>query len=183
MLDANITEPGDDLEHLKETYVIFITENDVIGNGLPIYHVDRVIKETGELFNDKAHIIYVNSEITDETDLGRLMHDFRCKNADEMKNKLLAEKVRTLKETDEGVDSMCRAVEDYGKELRAEGLAEGLARGKAEGLAKGKAEGIAEGIEKGKAEGIEKGRAVLIAQMKASGMTDEQINKILSTKV
>ena len=178
MLDANITEPGDDLEHLKETYVIFITENDVIGNSLPIYHVDRVIKETGELFNDKAHIIYVNSEITDETELGRLMHDFRCKNADEMKNKLLSEKVRTLKETlsekvrtlketDEGVDSMCRAVEDYGKELRAEGLAEGLA----------------EGFEKGKAEGFEKGRNVLIAQMKAAGMTDEQINKVLSAKV
>ena len=115
------------------------------------------------MFNDKAHIIYVNSEITDETELGRLMYDFRCKNADEMKNKLLSEKVRTLKETDEGVDSMCRAVEDYGKELRAEG----------------KAEGRAEGI----AEGIEKGRTELIAQMKAVGMTDEQIEKILSAKV
>ena len=134
MLDANITEPGDDLEHLKETYVIFITENDVIGNGLPIYHVDRVIKETGELFNDKAHIIYVNSEITDETELGRLMHDFRCKNAEEMKNKILSEKVRSLKETDEGVDSMCKAVEDYGKELREKGKAEGVAKGKADTL-------------------------------------------------
>ena len=155
MLDANITEPGDDYEQLKETYVIFITENDVIGNGLPIYHVDRVIKETGELFNDKAHIIYVNSEITDETELGRLMYDFRCKNADEMKNKLLSEKVKMLKETDEGVDSMCKAVEDYGKELREKGILEGIEKGKAEGMAKGMAKGRAEGMAKGKMDTLE----------------------------
>lgn len=129
LLDANIAEPGDDLENLKETYVIFITENDVIGNGLPIYHVDRVIKETGGLFDDKAHIIYVNSEITDETALGKLMHDFRCRHAAEMKYNILSEKVRSLKETDEGVDSMCKAVEEYGRELKEEGIALGRAEG------------------------------------------------------
>ena len=63
MLDANITESGDDYSALKETYVIFITENDVLKGGLPIYHVERAILETGKLFNDKAHIIYVNSQI------------------------------------------------------------------------------------------------------------------------
>ena len=155
LLDANITEPGDDLENLNETYVIFITENDVIGNNLPIYHIDRTVKETGEPFNDKAHIIYVNSEITNETALGRLMHDFRCKHADEMEYEILSNKVKDLKETDEGVDSMCKAVEEYGKELKEEGRAEG------------------------RAEGIN----TVIAQMKASGMTDEQIEKILSTKM
>ncbi len=30
--------------------MIFITENDVLKRGLPIYHIDRMIKETGELF-------------------------------------------------------------------------------------------------------------------------------------
>ena len=30
LLDANITEPGDNYEKLAETYVIFITENDVL---------------------------------------------------------------------------------------------------------------------------------------------------------
>ena len=47
LLDANITEPGDNYEKLAETYVIFITENDVLKAGLPIYHIDRIIKETG----------------------------------------------------------------------------------------------------------------------------------------
>lgn len=41
---------------------------------LPIYHIERVIMETGELFDDKSHIIYVNNEIKDNTPLGMLMH-------------------------------------------------------------------------------------------------------------
>ena len=33
LIDANVTEPGDEYEKLNETYVIFITENDVLGGG------------------------------------------------------------------------------------------------------------------------------------------------------
>ena len=76
LIDANVTEPGDQYQELNETYVIFITENDVLGENLPIYHFDRIIRETGKMFNDESHIIYVNSQIKDETALGKLMHDF-----------------------------------------------------------------------------------------------------------
>ena len=76
LIDANVTEPGDQYQELNETYVIFITENDVLEENLPIYHVDRIIRETGKMFNDESHIIYVNSQIKDETALGKLMHDF-----------------------------------------------------------------------------------------------------------
>lgn len=44
--------------------------------GVPIYHIDRTVKETGELFSDESYIIYVNSQIKDESALGKLMHDF-----------------------------------------------------------------------------------------------------------
>lgn len=81
LIDANITEAGDKYDALTETYVIFITENDVLKAGLPIYHVDRIIQETGEPFGDEAHIIYINSQIKDETELGKLMHDFSCTRA------------------------------------------------------------------------------------------------------
>ena len=65
LIDANVTEPGDLYEALNETFVIFITENDVMKADLPIYHIDRIVKETGKLFKDEAHIIYVNSQIKD----------------------------------------------------------------------------------------------------------------------
>ena len=61
-----------------------------------------VVKKTGKLFKDEAHIIYVNSQIKDETKLGRLMHDFSCTNAKDMHNKVLADRVRYFKEDERG---------------------------------------------------------------------------------
>lgn len=120
MLDANVTEPGDDYENLAETYVIFITENDVLKAGLPIYHIDRTIKETGTVFRDEAHIVYVNSQIKGKTELGKLMHDFSCTDAGDMYYKILAERVRYFKEDAKGVEAMCKAMEDMRKEAVAE---------------------------------------------------------------
>ena len=120
LIDANITEAGDKYDALTETYVIFITENDVLKAGLPIYHIDRIIQETGEPFGDEAHIIYVNSQIKDETELGKLMHDFSCTNPKDMYYKILADRVRYFKEDEEGVLTMCREMENMRKAERIE---------------------------------------------------------------
>lgn len=117
----NTLNPGQDYEELPESYVIFITRDDVPGKGLPIYHADRVIEETGDMFGDGAHIIYVNSSIQNEdTDLGRLMHDLHCKNADEMYSEILSKRVSELKETEGETGSMCEALEELMKEMRQE---------------------------------------------------------------
>ena len=117
LIDANMTEAGDKYDALTETYVIFITENDVLKAGLPIYHVDRIIQETGEPFGDEAHIIYVNSKKQEDTELGRLMHDLHCKNAEDMHSKILADRVYELKETQKGVEFMCREMEQIYSEV------------------------------------------------------------------
>ena len=59
ILDAHLLRPNDDFKDLPETYVIFITENDVIGGNLPIYTIERQITNMGQPFNDGEHIIYV----------------------------------------------------------------------------------------------------------------------------
>ena len=120
LIDANITEAGDKYDALTETYVIFITENDVLKAGLPIYHIDRVIKETGENFGDEAHILYVNGEYRDESPIGILMHDFSCTDAKDMKYRALAERVRYFKEDEKGVAAMCKAMEDMRNEAKLE---------------------------------------------------------------
>ncbi len=116
LIDANITEPGDEYQVLNECYVIFITENDVIGERLPIYHAERIILETGKSFGDKQHILYVNAQIKDETELGKLMHDMWCVEAEDMHYSVLAERVRYFKESEEGVATMCRAMEEMRNE-------------------------------------------------------------------
>ena len=125
LIDANVTEPGDQYEDLNETFVIFITENDVMKAGLPIYHIDRVVRETGKLFEDEEHIIYVNSQIKDETKLGRLMHDFSCTDAKDMYNKVLADRVRYFKEDERGVESRCREMDIMRNQAHEEGIEKG----------------------------------------------------------
>ena len=105
---------------LNETYVIFITENDVLRGGLPIYHISRIIEEMGKSFGDEAHIIYVNSQIKDDAALGKLMHDFTCTNPDDMNYPVLAQRVRYFKEDTKGVATMCRAFEEVREESARE---------------------------------------------------------------
>jgi hypothetical protein len=117
ILDAHLLQSGDDFSDLPETFVIFITENDVIGDGLPLYTIDRQITNTGKVFDDGEHIIYVNGADKDaSTALGKLMHDFFCTDPDDMHYKELADKVRYFKEDEKGVAAMCKVMEDMRNE-------------------------------------------------------------------
>ena len=69
--------------------------------------------EVGKQFQDKAHIIYVNGENTDDSPLGSLMRDFTQSDADKMHSKLLSDRMKYLKSTDEEVTKMCNIVEEY----------------------------------------------------------------------
>lgn len=112
LIDSDILPSGVEVENLTETYVIFITETDVIGKNKPIYHINRYIQETGELFNDGSHIIYVNASYRDNSELGKLMHDFSCTNPADMHYLILADTARYYKEDKEGISTMCKAMED-----------------------------------------------------------------------
>ena len=128
LMDMNTLNPGQDFDELPESYVIFITRDDILGYGLPIYHIDKQIKEVGESFQDEAHIIYVNSTKQEDTELGRLMHDLHCKNADEMHSPVLAKRVHELKDTQKGVNLMCHEME----KIYSEGMESGELKAKKE---------------------------------------------------
>ena len=117
IIDSNTLFPNEEFKKLPESYVIFITENDVLNFGDPIYEIDRMIRRRNVPFNDGSHIIYVNGENRDNTALGLLMHDFFCKNPDDMHYKILADRVRYFKETEEGVSAMCKIIEDMCNEV------------------------------------------------------------------
>lgn len=112
LIDSNILPAGFEVENLAETFVIFITENDVIGRNKPIYHIDRYIKEAEEYFNDGSHIIYVNAAYKADTELGKLMHDFSVTEPDDMNFKVLANAANYYKKDKEGIQAMCKAMED-----------------------------------------------------------------------
>ena len=125
LMDMNTLNPGQDFDELPETYVIFITRDDMLGYNLPIYHIERKIKEVQEDFKDEAYIIYVNSHRQDDTELGRLMQDFHCRNAEDIHSEVLAKRVYELKETWEGVKFMSREMDEIYNEGARHGKIEG----------------------------------------------------------
>ena len=126
MMDANLLQKGEDFDTLPETYVVFITEHDVIGDGQPLYQIERYITGSGKKFDDGSHILYVNGEYRAETPLGKLMHDFSCTNPADMHYAVLAERVKFFKESKEGISIMCKAMEDMRNESLQEGIREGM---------------------------------------------------------
>ena len=118
MMDAGLLEKGTDFDDLPETYVIFITERDVLGQGKAVYQIERCI-------------------------LGKLMHDFSCTDPNKMNYNVLADRVRFFKESKEGSLIMCKAIED----MRNEAFQEGVGIGREEGIGIGREEGIGIGRE------------------------------------
>lgn len=125
VMDVENLDEKQDYKELPDTYVIFITENDYYKAGEPVYTIQNMNLTLNRPFNDGAHILYVNGEYRDDSEIGRLMHDFNCTSADEMNFELLAERTRYLKENPKGVSEMCKVMEDLRDESYAEGHAEG----------------------------------------------------------
>ena len=65
------------------------------------------------------------------------MKDFNCRDSEDIHSEILAKRVYELKETQEGVDSMCREMD----EIYNEGAKLGEERGRIQGIAEGLAAG------------------------------------------
>ena len=114
-MDVDNLKAKKQFSDLPNTYVIFITENDFFGKGKAVYPIERMNLATGEPFHDGEHILYINGAYEnkeDTSDLAKLIHDFRCSKAEDMLLPPLADRTRYFKETPEGVDYMCKAMED-----------------------------------------------------------------------
>jgi hypothetical protein len=145
MVDVNMLKKSKKYKELRDSYVIFITKNDYFKRELPLYRVERAVCETGERFGDGSHIIYVNGSYRGDDAIGRLVHDFRCSNAEDMYYSQLADGVRYYKESG-GKEKMCEKVERYAEkkaEERARTVKE-YAEKKAEERARALAETLAE---------------------------------------
>ena len=127
ILDSHILQRSENIDLLPNIYIIFITENDYYDCGMPIYEVEKTIKNTNLTFDDGCHIMYVNGAYRADDAIGHLMHDFAETNAGEMYYSEIAKRVRKHKQEEQGAKTMCRIFEEYGDEIRVE-LVENLLR-------------------------------------------------------
>ena len=128
MLDYHELKKKAKHNELPETFVIFITEHDVLKDGEKIYHIDRVVRETKKVFEDGTHIIYVNGSYKGESgnELDDLIHDFFCANPEDMRHRQLAARVSFLKENKRGVRKVCKIMEDLQNEAKKETLLDNI---------------------------------------------------------
>lgn len=123
LLTTNITEPSDIFKNVPDVIVIFISKFDIFKLGKSLYHVDRIVRETGTLIDNGFTEIYVNAEADDKTDVAKLMEIFVHDDVyDDTIFPVTSSRKRRFKTTEEGVREMCEVMERY----RAEGVTEGL---------------------------------------------------------
>ena len=124
MMDARMLKEGQEFKEIEDSYVIFIYDHDKFKKGLPFYHIQRRVDETGEVFGDGSHIIYVNGKYNGNDDIGQMMRDFHQCIPEQIKNEILSEAVAYYKGK-EGRGVMSDAVREYGEEQKKAGIKEG----------------------------------------------------------
>ena len=167
LMDTHTLKKGEKFSKLPESYVIFITDKDVLGEGEQLYQIERVIRKSGNLFKDGSHIIYFNTARQDDNVLGKLAKDFKEANPQEIQSDVLSHRVASLKEGKldrEGEKKMNVLLEKYRKKAVEEGMEKGLE--------KGLAQGMQQGIEKGLEEGQNR-LALLVGRLLDAGRVDD----------
>ena len=126
-------------------------------------YISRKIRENGKDFPDRAHIIYVDSKNQEDTELGRLMHDFHCKSPEEMYHSVLQKQVFQLKRIREGGNFMCREMDKIYRD------------GEKIGRECGEKIGQERGEEIGKKQGIRNEQRRIVNSLKRKGKTMDEI--------
>lgn len=119
-IDTLFTEKGIKYKALPDVYMVFISKFDVFGKGRTIYHIDRVIRETGDVVENGVHEIYVNTEVDDKTTIAELMQYFKKSEGVHPKFKKLCDRVDYYKYEGKGVKIMATLFEQYVAEERME---------------------------------------------------------------
>jgi hypothetical protein len=124
-LTTNVADPGIKFEKVPDVCVVFISKFDIFEGNLPLYHIDRVVRETQKVVTNGFEEVYVNTEVKDGSEVSELMEVFVDDNVYNDKFPKTSDGKRRYKETEGGLNAMCDIMEKIAKEERMEGIAEG----------------------------------------------------------
>ena len=135
VVTANQTPKGSKFKDVAQVIVIYITKFDIFGDGLPIYHIDRVVRETGKTRTDGFTEIYVNASVKNYDDeLNSNVSDLMDLFTDRMK--LNPEKFPEFSKrknmfvnTEKGENEMCEKVDQLARQREQEAVLMTLFRG------------------------------------------------------
>ena len=159
ILTTNIAKTGKKFEFIPDVCIVFISKFDIFDSGLPLYHIDKVVRETGQVIEDGLTEIFVNTVNYDGSKPARLMKLFTENDAysnDEFP--ITSELKSRLKSSEGGSMAMNEILEKL------------ISDEKRESEKRGRKEGILEGKIEGKIEGANEEKLRIAKDMKASGL-------------
>lgn len=124
-LTVNVKERGKKFREVPDVCVIYITEFDVFNGGHTMYHVNKVVQETGEMIQDGQQEIYLNAKVDDGTIQAALMKNFMREEVADERFPEVSRRFYALKHDKEEVTHMCKELQEYYAEGQQEGRQEG----------------------------------------------------------
>lgn len=134
-ITANISDTGIKFKGVPDVCIVFISRFDIFHGNRVIYHVDSIVRETGELLDDGMTRVFVNAKIKDNSDISDLMSIFtEDKTYDFNRFPKTSARKQQFKEREEGKEEMSEIMRKIAELERAEGRNEGRNEGRSEGI-------------------------------------------------
>ena len=95
----------------------------MFGAGKTVYHVENVIRETGNPVNDGLMSVYVNTDVADDSLISELMQCFLKTDFKDDKFPNISRRMKELKHGEED-EKMCKSVEEYAERKAKEAAKE-----------------------------------------------------------
>ena len=138
VLTTNISETGKKFEFIPDVCIVFISKFDIFDGGLPLYHIDKVVRETCQVIEDGLTEIFVNTVNYDGSKPARLMKLFTENDAYSNDEFPVTSELKSRLKSSEGGS---RAMNEILEKLISDEKRESEKRGREEGIMLGKEEG------------------------------------------
>ncbi len=123
IITSNKTPKGTNFCDIPTVKILYITEYDALKNNQAVTHVSRCQNISGTYVpvGDGEDIIFANTAIKDNSEQGKLLQLFLEKGSFySAKYPELSEAIRHYKESQEGVNEVCKTIENYAMEIARE---------------------------------------------------------------
>ncbi|MBK5896532.1 Rpn family recombination-promoting nuclease/putative transposase [Catonella massiliensis] len=175
ILTTNVSETGKRFDFIPDVCIVFISKFDIFDGGLPLYHIDKVVRETGQVIEDGLTEIFVNTVNYDGSKPARLMKLFTendAYNSDDFP--VTSELKSILKSSEGGNRTMNEIIEKLISDEKRESELLGEKRGREQGIEVGREEGREEGAKNIAKTMIKEGLSAELV-MKYTGLSEDVV--------
>ncbi len=114
------SETKQKFKETEDVIVVYISQFDIFKENRAIYHVDSVIRETGEAVADGLERVFVNTQVKDNTTISEYLDCFLRKEVNNCKFPEFTKRMNYLKHQEGGLQTVCEVMERYEKKAVAE---------------------------------------------------------------